>query len=279
MTNIIEQRKFFKEIYGRNAPDNKTIKWLTNQYDKAQDLLVNSEKIGYKGAFEMKKIKAFIRRKSIGYNFKKTDVGYRKTIEHLLSDHWQMESKVNPENDSAVITSRHMIDGKADEYVLPDTMSPEERKEYPLKLKDELTPRFKEQMNRRIIPHMRMRNYDTDAKERFIMILKMKNNEGEERIRNVRTKPIDVRIKSGKDRDKFFKRIDDEWSGVYRRFTTENILKNIDEDVLNPEVKMNREYYQDNNSWDYWYIYSISSLSIEIQFPLARIIQLTKHRF
>ena len=43
MTNIIEQRNFFKEIYGRNAPDNKTIKWLTNQYDKAQDLLVNSE--------------------------------------------------------------------------------------------------------------------------------------------------------------------------------------------------------------------------------------------
>ena len=109
MYNIIEQRKFFKVIYGRNAAANKTIKWLANQYDKAQNLLVNVEKIGYKGPFEMKKIKDFTRRKSIGFNFKKTDAGYRKNIEHLLSDHWQMECKVNPENDSA----RHMIDGKA----------------------------------------------------------------------------------------------------------------------------------------------------------------------
>ena len=62
------------------------------------------------------------------------------------------------------------------------------------------------------------------------------------------------------------KRIDEEWTGVYRIFTSENFLKYIDEDVLNPEVKMNREDYNYEKYWDYWSIYYISSITIEIQF-------------
>ena len=53
-------------------------------------------------------------------------------------------------------------------------------------------------------------------------------------------------------------------------FRSENFLRYMDEDVLNPEVKMNREYYNYENSWDYWYIYSINSITIEIKFPFSK---------
>ena len=66
------------------------------------------------------------------------------------------------------------------------------------------------------------------------------------------------------------KKIYEEWTGFYRRFTSENFLRNIDEEVLNPEVKMNREDYNEGNSWDYWSIYSIKSMTIEIQFPFSK---------
>ena len=59
-----------------------------------------------------------------------------------------------------------------------------------------------------------------------------------------------------------------DWS--LSEITTKNIIKNIDEDVMNPEVKMSREDYQDTKYWDYWYIHSISSLSAQIQFPFSK---------
>ena len=77
-------------------------------------------------------------------------------------------------------------------------------------------------------------------------------------------------MKSGAERNNFFKRIDEEWTGVYKRFSSENFLRNIDEDVLNPEVKMNREDNNEGNYWDYWSIYSIKSMTIEIQFPFRK---------
>ena len=62
-----------------------------------------------------------------------------------------MESKVNPENDSAKITARYIIGDERNEFILPNNLSAEQRKEYPLLVKDELIPRFKEQINKRII--------------------------------------------------------------------------------------------------------------------------------
>jgi hypothetical protein len=184
--------------------------------------------------------------------------------------HWQMESIVNPKNDSAKITARYVINNKIKEFILPSNLSAEERKEYPLRIKNELKSRFKEQINKRLLPHMKRRDYDAIAKVRLKMELKMRNQEEKERERTVHTKQFDVRLKSGVERNNFFKKIDEEWYGVYRRFTSENFLKNIDEDVLNPEVKMNRDDYNEGNSWDYWSIYSIKSMTIEIQFPFSK---------
>ena len=87
--------------------------------------------------------------------------------------HWQMESKVNPENDSATITARYIIGNERKEFILPNNLSTEERKEYPLLVKDQLIPRFKEQINKRLLPHMKRRDYDTIAKVRFKMELKL----------------------------------------------------------------------------------------------------------
>ena len=65
-----------------------------------------------------------------------------------------MESTVNPQNDSAVITARYFSGYERKYFILPENLSAEERKEYPLTIKDELTPRFKDQINSRILPHI-----------------------------------------------------------------------------------------------------------------------------
>jgi hypothetical protein len=54
------------------------------------------------------------------------------------------------------------------------------RKEDPLISKDEIKPRFKEQINKRILPYMKRRDYDTIANVRFKMELKLLNQEEKE---------------------------------------------------------------------------------------------------
>jgi hypothetical protein len=54
-----------------------------------------------------------------------------------------MESKVNPENDSAKITARYFIGDERKKFILPSNISAEQRKEYPLLIKDQLTQMFK----------------------------------------------------------------------------------------------------------------------------------------
>ena len=97
--------------------------------------------------------------------------------------HWQMESKVNPENDSAKITARYIIGNERKEFIIPNNISTEERKEYPLLVKYQLKPRFKEQVNKRLLPHMKRKEYETVAKVRFKMKLKLHYQEEKERER------------------------------------------------------------------------------------------------
>ena len=65
---------------------------------------------------------------------------------------------------------------------------------------------------------MKRRDYDTTAKFRFKIEMTMRNNDKKDRKRTVHTRQIDVRMKSGADRNKFFKIIDEEWTGDYMRF-------------------------------------------------------------
>ena len=109
MADLRELRNLFKVVvYGSKYPADKSEEWLVRQNDKAHDLLQNVRKLGYSGAFEMPLIRAFIRRKAVGHVFNKTVAGYRRVVDHMLSGHWKMESKVNPQNDIAVITARYV---------------------------------------------------------------------------------------------------------------------------------------------------------------------------
>ena len=63
------------------------------------------------------------------------NAGCRRVVDDLLRGNWRMESKVNPQNDSAVITARYVSGDEPTYFILPDNLSDEERKEYPLKLK------------------------------------------------------------------------------------------------------------------------------------------------
>ena len=68
-----------------------------------------------------------------------------------------MASKVNPQNDSAVITARYFSGYERKYFILPEKVSADQRKEYLLTIKDELTTRLKDQINIRILPHMKMK--------------------------------------------------------------------------------------------------------------------------
>lgn len=90
-----------------------------------------------------------------------------------------------------------------------------------------------------------------------------------------------VRLKIGAERNKFFDEVEKEWEGTYNKFAVNMTLKpeqreekymmsDIQEDVLNPEIKLSREDYNNEHSWIYWKIYSISYLDLEIEFSFRR---------
>ena len=88
------------DLHGRKVTAGKSEEWIVREYDKAQYLLQNVRKLGYSGAFEMPLIRAFIGRKAVGHVFNKNVAGYGRVVDHMLSGHWEMESKVNPQNDA-----------------------------------------------------------------------------------------------------------------------------------------------------------------------------------
>ena len=127
-------------------------------------------------------------------------------------------------------------------------------------------------MNTRILKHINRADiengYDFPCDVSLGVNLDMKNNEGEIKHFKPQTKKIKIQLKNGADRERLFKKIEEEWNGVYNKFgyRGNNPLVNISEDVLNPEISMNREDYNEKNSWDYWFIYSIKNFELDIQF-------------
>ena len=104
----------------------------------------------------------------------------------------------------------------------------------------------------------------------------MKNSEGIPRNKLVHTTKMELRIGREADRKKLFKAIKDEWLKVYSKYSIfqnsnnrapEQWFRAIHEDVMNPEVEMNQDDYVSGDSSDYWFLYSISSFQLEIDFP------------
>ena len=191
--------------------------------------------------------------------------------------YWRLESEVNPRKDIVTITERYVnkYTGKHSKLIIPESLSREERLNYPMRIKDELKPTFKQEINRRIIPALRRRDYDAQPYVRFTSIVEVKNNEGEIRVRPVHTRKWRIRIRSGAERNRFFEEITRKWEGVFKSFRSENWIRRIgdvfgtfedEEEPLNPEIEMNQEEKNYNNSWDYWTLYSIKSFTLEIEF-------------
>ena len=118
---------------------------------------------------------------------------------------------------------------------------------------------------------MKRSDYDNVDKVRFEMKLTMKNAEGGYRKRKFQTIPIDVRLKSEAYRNEFFKIIDEEWTGVYRRFTSENFLKHIDEDVFEPRSEDESRILQRGKLLGTTVIFILLAVcQLEIQFPFIK---------
>ena len=99
--------------------------------------------------------------------------------------------KVNPVKDTVQIRTRYVKNNKHIPFILPDNLTVEQRKNYPMKIKRELKNQFNDQINKRIVPHLRRRDYDIQGE---IKEATMKDNEGEQSVnREVHTRPIMVR--------------------------------------------------------------------------------------
>ena len=149
--------------------------------------------------------------------------------EYVTAKYWRLESEVNPRKDIVTITERYVnkYTGKHSKLIIPENLSREERLNYPMRIKDELKPTFKQEINRRIIPALRRRDYDAQPYVRFTSIVEVKNNEGEIRVRPVHTRKWRIRIRSGTERNRFFEEITRKWEGVFKSFRSENWIRRI----------------------------------------------------
>ena len=138
---------------------------------------------------------------------------------------------------------------------------------------DTLEEKFLNEINRSMIPHIphSLIEHDLEARARLTIMLRMENSEGDIKTRKVHTKLIPFRLRSGKDRRRFFQTIRDEWIGVLNKYTKYAVGERGTEawlrDFMNPEEEMNREDNNEEKSWDYWKIYAIISYKLDIQFP------------
>ena len=100
-----------------------------------------------------------------------------------LKGHWRFKTKINPLADTVNILSTYVRNSHEEPFVLPEYISREERKTYPIQLLEEkLEKEFKNEMKERIVPRLRHTD-NANAKVRFKMKTTMKNYEGESRNR------------------------------------------------------------------------------------------------
>jgi hypothetical protein len=132
---------------------------------------------------------------------------------------------VNPLKYNAIITAIYVSGyGKYLHWgkIIPEGLTEQERKNYPMKIKDELKPFFLREINRRLLPKIKRNDIDTPAHVQFEVPVGMVNHEGKKTIRPVHTKRRIVHLKSGKDMSKFFDSIDNEWNGIFINFRNKN---------------------------------------------------------
>ena len=233
-------------------------KWLRN-YKYVLENTINE--LGYTGTGLLPNVSSTVRKEAESLGISST-LSLNKQLEKIIEGIWQFVGKVNPVKYIVQIRTIYVKNNKPTPFILPDNLTLEQRKNYLMKIKRELKNQFNDQINKRIIPHLRRRNYDIQSKIIFRMEATMKDTEWEKSVnRQVHTRPIMVRLKSGADRNRFFQQVEEQWEQTYNKFSKfgterknpEELIRNIEEDG-----KM---------IWYYWFLYSISSFTLDIIFP------------
>ena len=272
---LVEIRADYEKVFSRKPPKSKSVNenWLVKQIDAEQSLIIKAERLGSKGKFRDADIKKFISEVAKKRNCKIQRSGYHLAVNELLSRRWIIESKINSKNDSAVFVANYYEGDEKTDFILPDDITAEERNSFPMTLLNtDIKETMKREMNTRILKRINRTDnengYDFPCDVNLKVNLDMKNNEDEIKHFKPQTKKIKIQLKDGADRERLFKNIEEEWNGVYNKFgyRGNNPLVNISEDVLNPEISMNREDYNEKNSWDYWFIYAIKNYELDVQF-------------
>ena len=191
-----------------------------------------------------------------------------------LRGHCRFKTKVNPLADTVDIISNYVRNSHEEPFVLPEDISREERKNYPIQLLEEKLEReFKNEIRDRILPRLRHTD-NANAKVRFIMQTTMKNCEGEPRNREIHTGQIEINLSIASERNQIFETIKQEWVNVQNKFfihatgnrAPEQWFRAIQPNILNPEIEMNQDDFVSGYSSDYWFLYSINYFELEIQF-------------
>lgn len=86
-------------------------------------------------------------------------------------------------------------------------------------LRDTSKDQFLNEVNHRVIPHITHGDSDIEAKARIAIMLTMKDSEGVPKERKIHTPLVPIRLRSGADRNSFFQGVQDQWVGVYNKYT------------------------------------------------------------
>ena len=155
----------YKEAYGRNPPQNISNDCVDRQLNHIYEMAERIEPIGYQShpyEEEIVNIRNFVKRyaKTVGYTIRKAMRGsyFDEVITDILNEnypHWQIETVINPRTDNVSMKAVWIpnSEGRSELFVIPEYITHEERKDYPMKIKRELKTKFLEQM-KRIIPHL-----------------------------------------------------------------------------------------------------------------------------
>ena len=217
MSDLVELRTDYEKVMGRKPPKSKSENedWIVKQIDETHSLYRKTKQLGYKKRCVLKDIREFIRQVAKKQNYKIVRSNYHLAVNELLSRRWIIESKINPKNDSAEFVVSYFEDEKKADFILPDDLSAEERKAYPMTLlKTDIKEMMKREMNTRILKHINRTDiengYDFPCDVNLKVNLDMKNNEGEIKHFKPQTKKIKIQLKNGADRERLFKKIEEE---------------------------------------------------------------------
>ena len=127
MYDLVEIRTDYEKVMIRKPPKSKSENedWLVKQIDETHSVYRKDNQLGYKKRCVLSEIREFVRGVAKKQNYKIVRSNYHLAVNELLSRIWIIESKINPNNDSAEFVVSYFEDDKKADFILPDYLSAE----------------------------------------------------------------------------------------------------------------------------------------------------------